>query len=292
MKKMFVTLRRFSRSRKLPTKTISLLLTLILTFLAIPTIVFAEAAEAISTASSNTASDEADAYSYVGKAYEATELREESAKHFRLSDGRYVAAQYGEPVHYIDENGNYIDISNKLSRASGGVYTNESARIKFAKKINGSTKLFALHDGSTKLTLSPIGAIKGTKGSVTNYEDEKYATELQKMMNLEELSASVLYEDILDGVDLEYIAHSLNVKENIIVKERKDSYSYSFELSLNGLEARLLENGDVAISYPESGEVKYTIPHPWCLMRNLHMLPTVSRHTHSPITATRSIRSP
>ena len=264
MKKMFASLRRFSRSRKLPTKTVSLLLTLILTFLAVPTVVFAEAAEAIGSASSNEASEDANAdiYSYVGETYEVTELREESAKHFRLSDGRYVAAQYGEPVHYIDENGNYIDISNKLSRASGGVYTNESARIKFAKKINGSTELFALHDGSTKLTLSLIGAIKGTKGKITNYEDDRYATELQKMMNLEELSASVLYEDILDGVDLEYIAHSLNVKENIIVKERKDSYSYSFELSLNGLEARLLENGDVAISYPDGGEVKYTIPAP------------------------------
>ena len=31
--------------------------------------------------------------------------REESAKHFRMSDGSYVAVQYAEPVHYLDENG-------------------------------------------------------------------------------------------------------------------------------------------------------------------------------------------
>ena len=31
---------------------------------------------------------------------EVEELREETVKHFRMSDGSFVAVQYGAPVHY------------------------------------------------------------------------------------------------------------------------------------------------------------------------------------------------
>ena len=82
-------------------------------------------------------------------------------------------AQYDYPVHYTDESGNLVDIDNELDEAFGGVYANKSARIKFAKKINGSSELFALHDGSTKLTLNLVGAIKGTVGAVTNCSDSE-----------------------------------------------------------------------------------------------------------------------
>lgn len=50
------------------------------------------------------------------------------------------------------------------------------------------------------------------------------------------------------------------IKENIIVKERADSYSYTFEIQLNNLEAVLCEDGSVAISDPDTDEIVYTIP--------------------------------
>ena len=216
-------------------RALSMLLSLLLIFYAVPTIIYAEAIEAIGDSvqaeepfsdflnieDQNT--DEIDIYTYRGVAYEARELREESAKHFKLEDGSYVAAQYAYPVHYVDDDGEYRDIDNSLSEGSGGVYANPNARIKFAKKITGNETLFALHDGSTKLTFSLIGANKKTVGTVTNYSDDENETELQKMMNLEKLSSRIVYENILDGVDIEYVADSLNIKENIIVKEKKDS---------------------------------------------------------------------
>ena len=48
------------------------------------------------------------------------------------------------------------------------------------------------------------------------------------MMTLDRLSSEITYAGILDGVDLQYVAESVHVKENIIVKKLKDSYSYSF----------------------------------------------------------------
>ncbi|MBE6644827.1 MAG: RHS repeat protein, partial [Ruminococcaceae bacterium] len=248
------------------TKLVSFALSLLILFYAIPSIVYAETIDALSDIGNKKDGASADASESVSgislPVYEVEELREENVKHFKLSDGSYVAAQYTYPVHYDGGNGKLLDIDNSLREASGGVFANENARIKFAKKITGNGSLFTLHDGSKKIELSLDGAKKGTAGSVTNGEDAEDATELQKMMNLEKLSSSVVYKDILDGVDVEYVVQSLNIKENIIVKEKKSEYIFSFELKLNGLTAALTESGSIELTDSKTGEVDYVIPAP------------------------------
>ena len=251
--------------RHVTSKLIAFVLSVLTLFYAIPAIVYAEAIDAIGSlaAESDSVPDgEATAADYDAPIYEVKSLREEAVKHFRLPDGSYVAAQYQYPVHYEDENGVMQDIDNSLYVGSGGVYTNENSRIKFAKKITGNQELFALHDGNTKMTLALIGAKKGTVGVVYNNEEVESSDELQKMMLVENISASIVYPEILDGVDVEYVVYSNNVKENIIVKEKGEAYSYSFELKLNGLSAELLENGDVEIINEKTGKVQYVIPSP------------------------------
>ena len=259
---------------------VSFILCLLIVFFATPTVIFSEAASAINKLGNREDSSDnvINSYSYVGEAYEVEALREENVKHFHLEDGSYIAAQYNYPVHYVDDEGVMQDIDNQLSEASGGVFANKNARIKFAKKITGNETLFALHDGNTKLTLSLKNAAKGVKGAVTNKEDSQESTQLQKMMNLEKLSSSIIYKDILDGVDLEYIAHSNNIKENIIVKEKSDAYSYSFELKLNGLSAELLENGDIRVVNENTKEVQYVIPAPVVFDSNKEYAPVESSY--------------
>ena len=252
-------------------KTLSFVLTVVLVFYVIPSTIYTRAAELFEKTDgeidsiSGDVSDGTDYSAYTetvlgGRISEATELREETVKQFRLSDGNYVAAQYDYPVHFLDENGEWQDIDNYLYE-DASEFSNKSSRIKFAKKITGNSTLFTLQDGSSKITLSLIGAEKGTVGAVLNSEDAKEDTALQKMLNLENLSSSVRYNEILDGVDLEYVVYSNNVKENIIVKERKEEYNYSFELKLNGYLPSLNQSGDVELR-DENGEIKYTIPAP------------------------------
>ena len=258
MQRAFNAVRKTLRHKRVLTRLVSLTLTFLLIFLATPTVIFAEISDAFSDSegSLNTAAD----FSAGTEIVEDETKREERVKHFRLEDGSYVAAQYDLPIHTLSSDGKWVDIDNSLS-ASGSEYTNSSQRIKFSKKITGNGSLFTLHDGNTKLTLSLIGAKRGVAASIKNGADAEEETKLQKLMNLEKLSSAVIYPEILDGVDLEYVVNSLNVKENIIVKNKKDSYSYSFLLSLNNLTATLKENGDVAI-LGENGEQKYTIPAP------------------------------
>lgn len=285
MKKNFKEIIRFFKRNKAFTKCLSFMLSLTLLFYVIPSTIYAKVANAIETNenaydnavivtdSSSGADDITTENVLDGILFEATELREENVKHFRLSDGRYVAAQYDFPVHVLDENGTWQDIDNSLSDY-GSEFSNESARIKFAKKITGNSELFALHDGNTKISLSLIGATKGTVGAVTNNSDADTDTELQKMMNLEKISASVIYKDILKGVDIEYVAFSKNVKENIIVKEKSSTYSYSFELKLNGIIPTLTENGDIELRDEESGTIKYVIPAPIVFDANKNYAPS------------------
>lgn len=146
-------------------------------------------------------------------------------------------------------------------RGSGSEYSTGNARIKFAKKITGNESVFTLHDGNKKITMSLNGARKKTAGEVTNTAPESgETTQLQKLMTLNKLSSKVLYADILDGVDLEYVLDGGSVKENIIVKEKKAAYSYSFTLKLNNLTAELAGN---EILLKDGEEVFYTIPAPY-----------------------------
>ena len=51
-----------------------------------------------------------DAYIY----FEDENKRELSSKQFRMSDGSFMAVSYPEQVHFIDNNGKYSDIDNRL----------------------------------------------------------------------------------------------------------------------------------------------------------------------------------
>ena len=244
-------------------RVLSMILTLALLISCVPNQVYAMAGEALTSLleQEDTAESIETPNETKRGAYEVTELREANVKHFALDDGTYTAAMYGSVVHTQDTEGNWQDIDNRLSD-SGTEFTTSNARIKFAKKITGNENLFTLHDSNRKITMSLNNAIKKTTGAVTNHttEFDSEATQLQKLMTLDNLSSEILYADILDGVDLQYVVESLNVKENIIVKERKDSYQYTFTIALNNLEAEMAEDGSVLIYDPSTKETVYNIP--------------------------------
>ena len=251
------------------TRILSLVLSLLIAFYSAPITVSAEeSANQLSENSSATENNTETAEKVAmtdeqnDAIYEMVSLRQENVKHFRLADGSYVAAQYNYPVHYKDENGEFIDINNQLV-SSGSEFATENSRVKFIKKIAGNGNIFTLHENNTKITMGLVGAEKKTEGVVTSGDnsDDYIEDALGKMTNLENISSTILYSEILDGVDIEYVVHSLNIKENIIVKERKDSYSYTFTIELNNLTAALSENGNVYINDNE-GKTQYVIPAP------------------------------
>ena len=243
--------------KKYTFKTLAVFLSILMIVYLVPTFVFAEWIDGLS---SGTSGENDEPAGRASDTYEMTERREENVKHFHCPDGTNIAVQYDMPVHYLD-NGEWKDIDNTLA-ASGSDYSTSNARIKFAKKITGNESLFTLHDGNCKIVMSLDGARKKTAGKVTSLEKETDATEtkLQKLMRLDKLSSKITYENILDGTDLEYIVFSSNVKENIIVKKKLPSYLYTFTISLNNLTAAVCGDGSVRIYDPSDDEMVYVIP--------------------------------
>ena len=84
----------------------------------------ADAAGAKSTDASNAADADASDVSSAGEdapyvLAEETALRGEAEKHFRLSDGTYLAVQYARPVHLQTADGQWADLDNELTLCQG-----------------------------------------------------------------------------------------------------------------------------------------------------------------------------
>ena len=186
-------------------------------------------------------------------------LREENVKHFKLSDGTTRAVIYAQAVHYKDDDGNWIDIDNALALNGSEYSTNNKSNIKFANK-SGSNGLISIKEGDYKIDFTPLNTNKVSV--VIENPQENNSRKFEDISKLNSMVSKAVYEDIYDGIDVEYILVGNNIKENIIVKEMQEEYTFSFELKLNKLSAELA-NGAIILSDFDSGEKIYEIPAPY-----------------------------
>ncbi len=191
-------------------------------------------------------------------------LREENIKHFKLSDGTTKAVVYSQAVHYKDADGKWVDINNALTLNGSEYSTGNKSEIKFANK-SGSSGLVSIKDGDYKIDFTPLNTNKVS--AVIENSQSNNSRKFEDMSVLNNLVSKAIYENIYDGIDIEYILVGNNIKENIIVKEKQDSYTFSFELKLNKLSAELV-NGAILLSDIDSGEQVYKIPAPYMLDAN------------------------
>ena len=207
---------------------------------------------------------------------ELTDRRGEGEKHFRLNDGNFIAVDYGAAVHYTTDDGaTWEDIDNTLvpSRDDSKRYAaeNGSSSRGFASDL-GDGRLFDVTDGDYSLRVG-LG-YERTAGELYNasataeisYPDRKARgneeLSIAEQVTPSRLRTDVLYRDVFDGVDLRYELYSYHVKETILLNRPRDSYEFSFELELEGLEPVALEDGSIELRN-EEGTVVYLIPAPY-----------------------------
>ena len=245
----------------------AMILFLAMLFCAIPQSVLAEASEVLNDLLTNESETVPVSDGDVYVLGEVIDSRTESSKTFRMSDGSFVAADYGKPIHYSDENGGWQDYDNTLSYSDAvdsediaGYGTLESdISIKLANNSN-SGNLLKIKMNGYKISLSLPDANKSK--ALELYPQTTVADDdsLDSATTLTKFSSGAIYKDILDGTDLEYIISGSNVKENIIVKEKQDSYVYTFELKLNGLVPVLNDDGSISLNDESTGETQLVIP--------------------------------
>lgn len=204
---------------------------------------------------------------------EVVSLREENVKHFDMGNGKFRAIAYSHPVHELDSEGNWqdIDFGLTLTKMQGAnMYVNKASGTAFAANYASSQPLMTLSDNGNAVSMSMVTApannlarsstntvsaarVTNPNNSFRTIEDAKNAT----------FSSKVLYEDVLPGVDLEYIVDPGSVKENIIVKEKASSYSYVFTLNLDGLYPVMQGCGSIILYDMETDTEAYLIPAPF-----------------------------
>jgi len=175
---------------------------------------------------------------------EVEEKREANIKHFLTDNFRYVAMVYPMSVHYA-ENGKWKAIDNTLldtvDEEKSDVLENTAGGIKIRLAKNSqSTKLVSLKSGNFGLswTFKDIAkkAVQVVQPSQAKDED---------LTTVENLTSSVTYLDVFEGVDLEYVLRGDEVKENLILKSKTAQHSFTQVFRFNGLTPKTQEDGTV-----------------------------------------------
>ena len=141
------------------------------------------------------------------------------------------------------------------------VKTNDS-RFSFEKQLPDTGHIYQILDGKYSISVSFPDAKEGIVAIIDNPDpDIGGKTKLERLTEVETLSSSVTYSNVLPGIDLRYTLVSNDTKEDIIVKEPCESYSYSFEIATDGLSVRC-ENGKIIFGDILTSKDVYYIPVP------------------------------
>lgn len=204
--------------------------------------------------------------------------RTANSKVFVLGNGNYRKVIYGKNVHYYNEEEEcYRAIDNtpipilndEEDQIIGYENRYNSLKARFSMKA-GDEELLVVSKGNHKISWQIIDFDTAeqcafqtenarTIGRVNAHsvakvvEQPKKIYERQKELRIENSDGEVLYENAFDGADLQYILGGNAVKENIIVKEPKESYVYSFRVKAENLTVGLSENKQKIVFYSKDG---------------------------------------
>lgn len=201
--------------------------------------------------------------------YEVEEKRDEFTKVYKKNDGSYTAVVSSEPLHFIQD-GKWTDIDNTLvaSVENGeNIFTNTNNVIDvfFPEVLSNETGIeIKANEHSLSFVLQDINS-----SSVEIAENNTDTVDLNNCVNqqiaegLKTQSDLALYENILEGTNVEYSISSNKIKENIIIKELSAvRSSYSFDISAEELTGVVKSDNSVSFYNNENEKVFY-IPAPF-----------------------------
>ena len=130
---------------------------------------------------------------------EVETLRTEGEKHFRMSDGSFMAVSYGMPVHYQDEDGNWQDIDNRMvlseDQATYQTYNLQST-TNFASSLTEGI-LFETSYDDTSVTMSLLDTVNADSLMRTETEIETGTDEEMEAEPEIEAETQVLEQEII-----------------------------------------------------------------------------------------------
>ena len=192
--------------------------------------------------------------------HELVDKREDNIKYFKMHDGTIQAYIYNYDVHELDENNIYQEVDNTLSDNNNDELENTKNnkwKVKFSKKAKDT--LLHIHDGNMNIKWGIVGY--NSNAEVKYLEND----EVNNVLSNKAISQTIVYENILDNVDVQYQVGYKKVKENLVLKNTEAQHVFYYELDTNGYDIELVDN---RIEVSKHNEVAYYIEAPYMLDSN------------------------
>lgn len=194
---------------------------------------------------------------------EVEEKREENVKYFIKEDKSYEAAIYPGAIHYKDED-EWKEIDNSLSESVDSesnqrvLETKQNEYdIQFAQNTE-SEDLVKIKKDKYKLSWNIYDPISSFASVVPKENiDTRSLSENERIKIIPEITSAVEFKDVYENVDLKYDVISKEVKESIIIKDKIDNPVFKFNLNMENLVPKLLE--DKTIVFYDSEDINKEI---------------------------------
>ena len=193
----------------------------------------------------------------------------ENSKHFILNNGTRKAVFPPKNINYFDKSKNvWKPIDNSLKATENGYL---SALGKYTAKISKASEneTVEISNGSEQISWEYLGvnkniysALKKVNASTKRKSKLTVTKATKDSMNLSCASRAV-YKNAEGNIDLDYLIESNGIKENIVVKEKSDSYRYYFLLRVAGFEMERSPDGNEIKFYksvPDSDSTEERLP--------------------------------
>ena len=188
--------------------------------------------------------------------------RDETTKHFIMSDGTRKAVKYSNPIHF-EKDGEWVDIDNTLSYdKERDEYINgeSSFKVAFNKNFN-SDNLFTIENKGYTLSWEYKTSSILRKGSAAKVEPS-IKNEDHSLDRIEKTKSTISYNEFEEDSKLEYIVTSTGVKENIIINTPTNRNIFEFSVVAPGLTLEKNVDGSITAK-ADNGEEIFYIPAPY-----------------------------
>lgn len=228
--------------------------------------------------------------------FEVLSMRSQYEKHYDNGDGTYTAIIDTVPIHYNDENGEWVEIDNTLTQNYDGSYTNakNSMNVTLAPTANVNT---VSDINNNKMNNRPLVSLDYMGYNVSWDIINPYADNVEKVSacestlscpieisennsqrcsevnneylddNIEEAisskNSSVWYRSLFDGCDINVEIKPTSIKENMILNNREAANrAFTYYVKTNGLIAELCDDNSIKF-VDEEDNIIFFIPAPF-----------------------------
>ena len=201
---------------------------------------------------------------------ELTDERQEYEKRFMLSNGSMMAVQYDLPVHFLDDDGNWIQYDNRMQETSEILDTEteksssteyrvieSDSDVRLSKKA-GNKKIVTIAKDGHQISWGFVGVNK-VELELTDVEETAEGND--KFLNLQGIVQEGWYREAFEDADLQYLILPTGVKENIILKSADAPTEFEMEYKFKKLTAVQIDSKTIDLQDSE-GNVVYTITAP------------------------------